>query len=222
MTLENYDVVIAPLLYMTKTGTDEKIRSFVKKGGTFITSYFSGIVDEHDLVITGGYPGKLRDILGIWVEESDALPSDQENHFIWRGKKYPAKLLCDLMHLEGAKEMAQYQEDFYAGTPVLTENTFGDGKAYYMGTRSSEGFYREFIHSCMEEKGIRPVLETPEGVEVTERFCGERSVKFVLNHNEQVVCVQIDDDRKDLLTGKCYVASDSIKMKAKGVLILEG
>lgn len=219
--LEKYDVVIAPLLYMTKTGTDEKVRTFVKKGGTFITSYFSGIVDEHDLVITGGYPGKLRDILGIWVEESDALPSDRENHFIYRGKKYPAKLLCDLMHLEGAKELAQYREDFYAGTPVITENSFGEGKAYYVGTRSDESFYREFIRERMEEKGIRPVLETPEGVEVTERFCGERSIKFVLNHNDRAVQIRIDDKRRELLTGKMYDASDCIKVEPKGVLILE-
>ena len=64
--MEKYEVVTAPLLYMTKGNTDEKIRQFVKKGGTFITSYFSGIVDEHDLVITGGYPGKLRDWKSGW------------------------------------------------------------------------------------------------------------------------------------------------------------
>ena len=61
-------------MYMTKPGADEKIRKFVSEGGTFVTTFLSGLVDEHDLVITGGYPGKLRDILGIWVEETDALP----------------------------------------------------------------------------------------------------------------------------------------------------
>lgn len=218
---EKYDVVIAPLLYMTKTGTDEKVWSFVKKGGTFVTSYFSGIVDEHDLVITGGYPGKLRDILGIWVEESDALPSDHANHFIYEGKEYPAKLLCDLMHLEGAEEMAKYQEDFYAGTPVLTENRFGAGRAYYVGTRSSEEFYRKFIRNCMEEKGIQPVLETPEGVEVTERFKEDRSILFVLNHNDHPESIQLRDRRKNLLTGNVYDASVCIEVEAKGVMILE-
>lgn len=218
---EKYDVVIAPLLYMIKTGTDEKLRAFVKKGGTFVTSYFSGIVDEHDLVITGGYPGKLRDILGIWVEESDALPSDHANHFIYEGKEYPAKLLCDLMHLEGAQEMAKYQEDFYAGTPVLTENSFGAGRAYYVGTRSSEAFYRKFIRNCMEEKGIRPVLETPEGVEVTERFKEDRSILFVLNHNNHSESVQLRDRRKELLTGNVYDAFVSIEVAAKEVMILE-
>lgn len=80
--LDPYQVVIAPLLYMTKGTYDEKIRAFVQDGGTFITSYFSGIVDEHDLVILGGYPGRLRDILGIWVEENDALPEGESNSFI--------------------------------------------------------------------------------------------------------------------------------------------
>ena len=40
--LSGYKVVIAPMLYMCKDGYDEKIRSFVKAGGTFLTSYFSG------------------------------------------------------------------------------------------------------------------------------------------------------------------------------------
>ena len=138
--LELYDVVIAPILYMTKGDYDEKIRSFVKNGGTFVTTFFSGYVDEHDLVITGGYPGRLRDILGIWVEESDALPTDKCNHFIYNGNVYQAKLLCDIMHLEGAVELSEYQEDFYAQTPVITVNSYGKGKAYYVGTRSTEDF----------------------------------------------------------------------------------
>ena len=75
---------------MTKPGVDEKLRSFTDKGGTLIVTYFSGIADEHDLVITGGYPGRLRDILGIWVEETDALPFGEENRFSFGQEIYPA------------------------------------------------------------------------------------------------------------------------------------
>ena len=52
--LTGYKVVIAPVLYMTKPGVDERIREFVKQGGTFVTTFFSGYVDENDLVIIGG------------------------------------------------------------------------------------------------------------------------------------------------------------------------
>lgn len=219
--LSKYDVVIAPILYMTKGDYDSKIRSFVQKGGTFITTFFSGFVDEHDLVVTGGYPGKLRDIMGIWVEESDALPRDQANRFHYHEKEYPAKLLCDIMHPEGAQELAHYEEDFYADTPVITVNSFGKGKAYYVGTRSSEEFYREFLKSCMEEKGIFPVLHTPEGVEATMRYKGEKSLLFVLNHNNQEAEFVMEEDRTELLTGRNYPAGSKIVIKPKDVMILE-
>ena len=219
--LSKYEVVAAPLLYMTKGNTDEKIRQFVKEGGTFITSYFSGIVDEHDLVITGGYPGKLRDILGIWVEESDALPQDKRNHFRYGDVTYEASLLCDLMHLEGARELASYQEDFYAGTPVITENDFGKGKAYYVGTRSSQEFYRNFMRDCMAEKEIQPVLEAPEGIEATERFKDGRGILFVLNHNDHEAAFALKEPRKDLLTGETYENGAILTLEAKGVMLLE-
>ena len=219
--LEQYEVVVAPLLYMTKGTLDERIRQFVKKGGTVITSYFSGIVDEHDLVITGGYPGRLRDILGIWVEESDALPSEKRNHFIYGGITYEASLLCDLMHLEGAKALADYQEDFYADTPVITGNDFGKGKAYYVGTRSSVEFYRTFMRERMMEKGVSPVLEAPEGIEATERFKDGYSVLFVLNHNDETATFTLNKSGKDLLTEKEYAGGDVITLAAKEVLLLE-
>lgn len=219
--LNQYDVVIAPILYMTKGDYDQKIRSFVREGGTFITTFFSGFVDEHDLVITGGYPGRLRDILGIWVEEADALPADHANSFRYQGKEYPAKLLCDIMHLEGAEDLARYQEDFYAGTPVITVNQLGKGKAYYVGTRSSQEFYREFLKECLAEKGIFPVLHAPEGVEATLRYKGNRSLLFVLNHNDTEADFVMEEDRTDLLTGECHKAGCRIAMKPKDVMILE-
>ena len=58
--LSAYKLVIAPLLYMCKEGFDEKVRNFVKQGGVFLTTYFSGYVEDHDLVVTGGYPGRLK------------------------------------------------------------------------------------------------------------------------------------------------------------------
>ena len=219
--LSKYKVVIAPILYMTKGDYDQKIREYVTNGGTFLTTYFSGYVNENDLVITGGYPGKLRDILGIWVEESDALPSDVENRFCYEGMEYPAKLLCDIMHPEGAEVLAEYQEDFYAGTPVITKNKFGEGNAYYVGTRSSADFCTNLLRTILHEQNISPVLETPVDVEATERFCDGRSVLYVLNHGNETKEVVMKDTRKNLLNGEIYAEGHAVKVQAKDVLVLE-
>ncbi len=220
--LEQYQVVIAPVLYMVKGDYDEKLRRFVKNGGTFITTYFSGIVEEHDLVTIGGYPGKLRDILGIWVEESDALPSGKANRFVWEKEEYPASLLCDIIHLEGARDLADYGEDFYAGTPVLTSNHYGKGEAFYVGTRSSQGFYREFLKKCLTEKEIYPVVDAQEGIEATVRYKENKSLLFVLNHRDDEGEIVLEEDRTELLTGQDYPAGSRITLKAKDVMILEG
>ncbi len=220
--LSGYKLAIAPVYYMVKGENDHPIRKFVKEGGAFLTTFFSGIVQENDLVTLFGYPGKLRDILGIWVEEEDALEKGVENEFIYRGKKYPAFLLCDLLHLEGAKEEDEggYQKDFYKGMPAVTRNDFGNGQAYYLATASNEAFYSAFLADLCKEQGIEPVLETPAGVEATSRENENGRLIYVLNHNQQEAKVSLPAPMRDLITGEVYEGGKLV-LGAKDVKILE-
>lgn len=218
---DSYKVIIAPLLYMTKPGLDGKIRNFVKEGGIFVTTYFSGIVDEHDLVIQGGYPGKLRDILGIWIEESDALLEGEENSFVYKGNMYPAKVLCDLMHLEGAQALSVFEKDFYQGMPVITKNLFGQGCAYYIGTRSNSEFYHKFLEDIFSEANIAETVVTPKGVEAAIRVKGNREVLFLMNHNKESERVTLNEDYRDLLNGRAYQTGNSIEIEGREVFVLE-
>ena len=218
--LDSYKVVFAPLLYMTKEGYDEKLRRFAANGGTLVTTYFSGIVDEHDLVLPGGYPGKLKDILGIWVEEQDALPEGEANAFVYGGEEYPADILCDIMHLQGAGCVSTYQKDFYQGTPVITVNTYGKGKAWYVGTRSSREFYQTFVNDIIREAGIRGVMETPEGVEAAVRETEKGAVLFLLNHNEKEEEVILEKEYRDLLENTACHSRGRMVLPPKGVKLL--
>jgi beta-galactosidase len=66
------------MLYMLKEGTAERIEQFVQNGGTFVATYWSGIVNENDLVFLGGFPGGLRKTLGIWSEETMRFMTDRK------------------------------------------------------------------------------------------------------------------------------------------------
>lgn len=219
--LTDYKVVIAPILYMTKGNYDEKIRRYVKQGGTFVATYFSGIVDEHDLVITGGYPGKLKDILGIWVEEVDALPPGQSNQFIYKEQTYPANLLCEIIHLQGAQALAHYQEDFYAQTPVITKHTLDKGEAFYIGTQSESTFYKAFLGDLCKDKGITPPLQADQGVEVVKRVKDKVSYVFILNHEETTKQVVSSGNYIELLTGDTYTKGETIEIKGKDIKLLK-
>ena len=215
-----YNLVIAPLLYMNRDGYDDKVRNYVSNGGCYLTTYFSGYVDENDRVLPGGYPGKQRDILGIWVEESDALPPEEENSFIYKGTKYPAGILCDLIHLQGAKEISTYENDFYAGTPVLTKNRYGDGTVYYVGTHSSEEFYATFLRDICESLFIEPVLNAPLDVEVRCRENEENRFIFILNHKDTATEVRLKRAGYDILTDVSYQGGDLVRLDAKDVAII--
>lgn len=219
--LSGYSLVIAPMLYMCKDGFDQKIRMFVKNGGTFLTTYFSGYVEDHDLVITGGYPGRLKDILGIWVEESDGIPDGEANSFTYKGKTYPATILCDLLHLQGAESLSSYESDFYEGMPVLTCNTFGEGKAYYVATSSDTEFYHDFVGDICKELDICPVISAPENVEATIRENENGSFLFLLNHENSDVEITMDKEGEDILTGNKYKTGDICRLTKAGVAIIK-
>lgn len=219
--LSQYKIVCTPILYMVKSGVDERLRQLVKNGGTLVTTFVSGYVDEHDLVTVGGYPGKLRDILGIWVEECDALPEGKKNSFVWEDVKYDADLICDLLHTEGAEALAVYEEDFYKGMPVITRNSFGQGKAYYVATRSTSEFYKRFVELVCKEQGVKGVLETSEGLEATARYSEDKKYLFMLNHAEDTKSFIADADYYDILKEVSVKAGEEVEVAAKDVRILE-
>lgn len=220
-SLEGYALVIAPVLYMVKEGYAQKLEAFVKEGGCLVTTFFSGIVDEHDLVWEGGYPGKLRELLGIWVEETDALPPGKKNSFRWRGRSYECELLCDILYTKKAKALAHYEKDFYAGAPVLTQNRYGGGSAYYVASRGDQNFYRDFIGTLAGEAGIKPVWEEIPGVEVCERQNSSHRYLFFLNHGEEAVKITALEGGRSLLEGVNYGSGERFLVEPKDVVILQ-
>lgn len=213
----NYEVILAPVLYMVKEGVAERIEEFVEQGGTFVTTYMSGIVDENDNVHLGGYPGPLRQLLGIWVEEIDALDPKITNELvpnqaIFTKPKYHSNLLFDLMHSEGAEVMAEYGSDFYAKMPALTKNKFGDGEAWYVGTVLEQEMLNELLAYILQNHDIKGFGSLPEGVEITVREKEDKEFIFVMNHSEEEQLINLPfENYIDLLTDTQMEAEISLK-----------
>jgi beta-galactosidase len=224
-----YKLIVAPMLYMVRAGVGEKMERFVTEGGTLVTTYWSGIVDENDLCFLGGFPGPLRKILGIWSEEIDALYDHDTNEIVFSETNdlglsgtYEVHELCDLIHLEGAKALAFYQRDFYAGRPALTVHQYGKGKAYYIASRNKEPFYRDFFDSLTKQIGIKRVLDTelPYGVTAQLRTDGVYDYVFLLNFSKHEQTVHLGETQYiDLLQG--ITIAQSVQLPAYGVRILK-
>ncbi|GIN72594.1 beta-galactosidase [Bacillus sp. J14TS2] len=223
--LDKYDLIIAPVLYMVKEDYHKKLEKFVANGGTFATTFFSGIVDENDLVTTGGYPGKLRKLLGIWSEEIDALHPDIYNRIVMKDKtnhlngEYTCNILFDLIHSEGAEVIAEYGNDFYKGMPAVTRNQFGSGEAWYIASSPDSEFLKGLIADLCADKEIKPLLTSESGVEVSKRVKEGRDYLFVMNHNDKTSQFELGNEQKrDLLTGE--TVNGIVSIEAHAVMIL--
>ena len=177
-----YRVIIAPVLYMVKEGMAEALERFVAQGGILLTTFMSGIVGQSDNVHLGGYPGPLRKMAGVWVEEIDALAPEQTNSIRFSdGTVGTCRLLCDLMHLEGAEALAEYTSNFYAGMPAVTRNAFGKGAVYYVGANLDQASLDKVMSALLAESGTAPTVKEPTDLEVTVRETETEKITFLIN-----------------------------------------
>lgn len=210
--LSAYKLVVAPMLYLISEENGKRIEKYVEQGGTFLATYWSGVVGETDLCHLGGFPGPLRRTLGIWAEETEGLHSRDLNGVVMQpGNKlnlsgdYDAHEIAELIHLEGAEALGHYRSDFYAGRPALTINRFGEGNAYHLATRVKDAeFYVELYKAITEKAGITRTLdcELPVGVTAQLRTDGESDYIFVQNFSGSPQTVELDgEEYTDLSSG---------------------
>jgi beta-galactosidase len=222
--ISQYKIVFAPSLHLISAGDADRLKLYVQNGGTLVGTFNTGLVDEHCIAPDGGLPHNLTDLFGLEVHEFDPLPPNEENHLTFKGAfptshLHPARLWCDLIEPKGCQVLAAYAKDFYAGKPAITMNTFGLGKAIYIGTQSHQHFYHDLIAWLRNMGGLHPLLKVPENIEVSLREKEGSRVYFLLNHQNSPVRVQFYKPMHDFLTGANIVGNYDIP--PHGVLVID-
>ena len=194
--LSPFDIVLVPSLYLVDDQAAETVRRFAAAGGHVVVTYFSGIVDEHDHIRLGGYPGAFRDLLGISTEEFFPLragesvrlePSADGSDAGPGAAGWTATVWTELTHLRGAEAVAVYADGPVAGHPAVTRHRAGEGFAWYVGTALDEDALSALLGHIADEAGVRPLVPAPPGVEVVRRRGADRSFLVVLNHTGAAV-----------------------------------
>lgn len=213
--LDAYKLVLAPINYMYRSGYADRVRRYVEKGGCYVTTYWSGEVDENDLCILRKHP--LEEVLGIRTEEIDAPCGPDKNSIRYDGKHFDVEGLCGIVHAVGAEVLAKYERDFYAGYPVLTRNRYGKGKAWYIACEGNENFRRNVIGRILSEERISCGFEAnlPKGVIITKRGV----LFFLQNYNRVSSQITLGRPYREIETGELF--QGRVELPPYGCLILE-
>ena len=185
---DGYRVVIAPVLHVVSPELASRLTGYVAHGGHLVVTYFSGIVDDNDHIILGGYPGALRDLLGIRVEEFAPLLDDET---VTLDNGTTGSLWTDRIELAdpAVHVMAYYKSGEQAGRPAVTRRRVADGSATYVSTRLGPAGLRPVIDECLGIAGV--VSDLPDQarglVELTIRQHADTEFWFLVNLTEEVV-----------------------------------
>lgn len=222
--LSKYKLVIAPSLQLLAGGEADLLKLYVQNGGTLVSTFNTGLVDEHHIAPDTGYPHDLTDLFGMRVLEFDPLPPGEENHLTFKGAfptshLHPARMWCDLIEAEECQVLANYSKDFYAGTPAMTMHTFGLGKAVYIGTMSHQYFYHDLVMWLRQVCNLFPLLKVPENVEVSCRQKDDTKIYFLMNHQHSPVRIQFYKPMHDYLTDD--LVQGNYDLPPYGVLVLD-
>ncbi|GIM96479.1 beta-galactosidase [Paractinoplanes toevensis] len=182
--LEEYDVLVAPVLHVVPADLAKRLDAYVSAGGHLVTTYFSGIVDEHDHVWLGGYPGALRDLLGIRIEEFAPL-LDHESATLSNGTT--GTLWTDRIDLvdEAVDVLATYQTGELAGRPAVTRREVGNGSAAYVSTRLGPEGLAPVLGTLLERAGVPGDL--PAALRGRVELAQRGDFRFILNRTDEPI-----------------------------------
>jgi beta-galactosidase len=185
--LTSYRLIVVPCLFLIDRTAAENLTQYVRAGGQLVVSFFSGIVDQDDRMWMGGYPGALKEVLGVEVEDWRPLPPAATLQVrLNDGRLATADLWSELVLLQGAAAQAVFQGGVLDGQPALTEYVCGNGKSTYVATRLDASTLAQLLDKACDEAGIRSVARAGQGVEAVRR--GEHL--FLLDHRSGEVTVR--------------------------------
>ncbi|MFI7239047.1 beta-galactosidase [Streptomyces cyaneofuscatus] len=191
--LTPYKAVLAPSLYLVADPDAEALHAYVRGGGHAVLGPFSGAVDAHDRVRTGGHPGAFRDLLGLAVDEYLPL-REGESALLSDGARAP--LWTERVEARGCTAWLRFADGPEGGParggPAVTRHAYGDGTGWYVAAALPARSLRDLLGTVCQEAGAAPAAAVPPGVEAVRRGAGDRSYLFLVNHTDREVTVPVD------------------------------
>ena len=201
--LDRYEVVLVPSLYLVTEEDGAKLVSYVERGGTAVVSFWSGIVDERDVVYLGPYGGPLRPLIGCDVVDVAPLPEGMTIEVEWEdGTRTGASFWADVATEGTGHVLARVASGPWAGRPAVVEARVGQGRAYYLACRLDAAGLARVYDLAPALSGEPAVHRAGPGVERVVRTSADHTYEFLINHSEEERVLDIASGGFELLAGK--------------------
>ena len=222
---DGYEMVVLPSVYLLSEETTRRVRDYVVGGGRLVVTYYTGISDEKDHVWLGGYPGSIRDVVGVRVEEFMPMGNDFTGvpDHLDLSNGAVAHDIADVIGSvdESATVLATFKDNPWTGmdgVPAIMANTFGEGRSVYVGARLGREGLALSLPEILESLGMAEAGGNDGRVLHVEREGADGS-RFVFSFNRTHETVRVPVEGEVVVSSFADVDGETASIKPNGVIV---
>ena len=222
---DDYEMVVLPSVYLLSEETTRRVRDYVVGGGRLVVTYYTGISDEKDHVWLGGYPGSIRDVVGVRVEEFMPMGNDFTGvpDHLDLSNGAVAHDIADVIGSvdESATVLATFKDDPWTGmdgVPAIVANTFGEGRSVYVGARLGREGLALSLPEILDSLGMTEAGGNDGRVLHVEREGADGS-RFVFSFNRTHETVRVPVEGEVVVSSFADVDGETASIKPNGVIV---
>ena len=222
---DGYEMVVLPSVYLLSEETTRRVRDYVVGGGRLVVTYYTGISDEKDHVWLGGYPGSIRDVVGVRVEEFMPMGNDftgVPDHLDLSNGAVAHDIADVIGSVDGtATVLATFKDDPWTGmdgVPAIVANTFGEGRSVYVGARLGREGLALSLPEILESLGMAEAGGNDGRVLHVEREGADGS-RFVFSFNRTHETVRVPVEGEVVVSSFADVDGETASIKPNGVIV---
>ncbi|MDB6496654.1 beta-galactosidase [Bifidobacterium pseudocatenulatum] len=222
---DGYEMVVLPSVYLLSEETTRRVRDYVVGGGRLVVTYYTGISDKKDHVWLGGYPGSIRDVVGVRVEEFMPMGNDftgVPDHLDLSNGAVAHDIADVIGSVDGtATVLATFKDNPWTGmdgVPAIVANTFGEGRSVYVGARLGREGLALSLPEILESLGMAEAGGNDGRVLHVEREGADGS-RFVFSFNRTHETVRVPVEGEVVVSSFADVDGETASIKPNGVIV---
>lgn len=221
--LNEYKVIIVPALYAAPEELLKKLVRYVEGGGYLAATFKTAFADENVKVSHEVQPHILHKCFGVEYQQF-VFPKHTglTGKIIGDAEEAEADVFMELLIPHGAEALASYDHYNWNEYAAVTENSYGNGKAFYLGCMTDKKILWRILEYVLRAAAVQiPDENFPVIVRQGRNDFG-KTVRFYFNYSAEDRNVTYRfSDSTELLSGAEIKSQEEFGIPAWGVKIIE-
>ena len=222
--LEDYKLILIPALYAAPQELLERIDAYVKKGGHILATFKTAFTNENLKVYADSQPHEIDKCLGISYSHFTHPKDVKLASEVYQCEENQVRHFMELVNPDTAQVLASYDHYNWKRYAAVTQNSYGEGSATYLGCWTSGAMLREIMGKVLKDAGVwcqEQEVEFPVIIKKGINDYGKEVVYFLNYSPEAQEVTYWGNEAEELLTGRKAGEGDRLALEPWGLQILE-